>query len=331
MKKYAHTIRWVSELVLILAVLAAAPWVYKAFSTGGGVYYDPGTSISVSPDAYSLVAARPLVGNGVTAVFTIVRVIWYKDYQIGDAWYSDTDRRWQDSISTTLADGVQHRLEVDGDSYCGWDWTEDTTSFASNVLAYTDTLALNQTAHSFTLHVLDTIPHYTPGTTDDPGEFTANRAIAWVLPNVEITAYIPPCATNASGLTYSHDDTYISEAFNIDYQQVKFTDLWIHEVLEITSNACQVPFQVRSGTHQLDGSNRYGDILGGSGPYYHKYGGCVITVRQDIFLRATADAAVSQVHLWTNTLNYKFLAAGGWNNFVSKRNTWWNSAKCPLY
>lgn len=266
MKKYTYAIRWVGELVVILAVLAATPWVYEAFSTGGDNYYDPAPAIDCYRGTpYSAYAPRPIVQVGdqfYIAVFTTVYMPWYKGYNVGSLYFADKDTFWFYEAPSTIFDTVQHTVYAGGHQL--YDWADDTTPFTQQILDTFSWSMIDDGGGSFDLHVRDTDHLGPPGTTDDPyDEVVSSYPVYWRKPNSETTVCIG-CTSGKSQYEAYHLSRYSVTETRSD-MSLSFAYLWMKESVEEISDTCNLQSYVvyAAAPRQLNRNSQfpYGDIL----------------------------------------------------------------------
>ncbi|HPA46505.1 MAG TPA: hypothetical protein PK395_12140 [bacterium] len=242
MKKYVHTIRWVGELVVILAVLAAMPWVYEAFSCQGDNYYNPNgpgypLPIDVSKDSTSTQAARQVTASGNVSIFTNVRFKWEKCYEPNQQgnYYADLDLQRANGINYIIPDTVQYRLYVFGEP--NFDWTNDTSSASQQTLYFWDESRDSPYTITYSLHVRDTDHLGPPGTTDDGADEEEELTVNWVAPTSSYASFVA-CAGYS---TYGHMDTYGVMLYNSSDPTVDFNDLYVSESTSEYSDGCEYP------------------------------------------------------------------------------------------
>ncbi len=326
MKKYTYTIRWVAESIVIMAVLAAVPWLYYAFSCPFGSYYDPDAWIFISDGVeYSSVASRPLTANKKIAVFTNVYFPWLKGYQVSSQWSADKDRWWNGQGGyTELLDTVDYKVSVGGNVID--DWAPDTSSIFYQTMAistWSPGSSPYTGSYSLTCEVRDTNHQGPPGTTDDASNGTdSSDSIEWVIPTSE-TQVRDFCGADPGAPPgyVGHLDRYIVTFHNGD---VSFADLWIKE--EITLPGQQNPSF--TAKRQINASNQIPDYLYSRGlandiiPETF-----TITVSQQFFIGPSENGVWVQLG-WTNPPKQKVL--GGYTAIQgrSQRVTPFNTAQC---
>ncbi len=301
------------EILLLFGLVASAPWVQNAIGCGGDSYYSASPAISVQYES-TVPDTRNIVNNKI-AVFTGATVKFKKGHTLSPGnYFADLDTHYLYSVPYDYTDAVEYRRTMN-ETTSGW--STDTSSSSSLTLSsvyayYAVTGSLNSS-----IEVRDLAPHETPGTTDDESNGTASApTLTWVIPTTETSTWLSQNSNN--GATTSYHNDYYSATFS--NSGVSFEDLYIYEIVNITSNQCGIEFDsIVTGSGSMNSNNQVSDTLGGSGPTSDDNSGCAIQFSQQIYLRNESNSPGSQIYLRTNTLNFKFYPGGGWEDYISQR------------
>ncbi|HQL64201.1 MAG TPA: hypothetical protein PLQ35_18155, partial [bacterium] len=333
---------WVSELVLILAVLAAAPWVHQAFNTPTYPGYDPEAPISITAGTpYSGSAVRPIVANAMP-VFTNVCVPWLKGYQVGPNWSADRDR-WYDSQQnyTDLLDTVEYKVTASGGGVIN-DWTEDTSGLQNQMMATSSWSPQSSPflgSFSIKCEVRDTMHQGPPGTTDNASNGTASAGtINWLAPNTEATGGSLYHATDTyvyNGQTYyGHIDQMPASVWNTTQPTLSFKGLYlVEDVTQVySSGGLWVAASENNATlgDQGGGNNTYLDLLGMYTVAGYQYPATIENhYRVDFYLKASQTSDASIALQYNAYLKNIVIGGYGGEQGRSRRESPQGSLQCP--
>ena len=322
--------RWGLQVVVLTLMVTTIPWIHRALGCGGGSYYAVGLPIRLTPlPPVSLHGWRPISGTNV-AVFTTVRFSWlkyYNDAGLG-GFFADLDEWVYPGGIDTISDGVESKFTYSGStSGTVWDWTSNTSSSAQEVFVTGEFNPYWVVSRAYTIRVRDT-GDMTPGTTDDSSDYSnTSPTISWVAPTSE--AMSGPTIDNGDNGTLAwNKDTYTCTFSN---GSVSFAGLFIDESVSLDSNPCGLNLPFTQGAGQLNSSNQGIDTLGFRGDSEEFHSGCTQTRSQDLYIQSVGYVTSFRVAIHSNTLHYKWVAPGGFDDCVTKRVTPFGMAKNPRY
>ncbi len=283
------------DLTIVIAIIGLVPILHNNLSFAACNYYEVGDPISVffsSIDTFE----RNIV-SGEVAVFTTVNFEVKKGHELpGPFFHADIDGWWQASTCTitTISDGVEYKIELDGNTY--QDWTDDISSSEGHVLTWFNILGFDTEGnHTVDFIVNDTEPHSTPGTTNDSSK-TISYSLTARAPNQDDVEYLG----RVDQVWDRYRDTVTYNGTNLSFE-----GLYLHEEVTVSDDPCDAinEDKMRTGGTTLSANNSAIDEVGG---YSENVAGCDATVKQTLYLRESESASETQFPIVTNTIRLQW-------------------------